>query len=92
MEMLSKQDLELLRKEIISDLEKILQANLNNAKEEFGWLRSKAIRTTEISLKFLCSCFLLHTIINGKIVYRIKILFIFILIRFKFCFAFGELH
>lgn len=44
MEILSKEDLELFRIRIISDLEKILEANLNSTKEDFGWLRSKAIR------------------------------------------------
>jgi len=43
MEILSKQDLELFRIRIISDIEKMLQASFIH-KEDFGWLRSKAIR------------------------------------------------
>lgn len=44
MEILSKQDLELFRIRMIADIEKILEANFNNTQEDFGWLRSKAIR------------------------------------------------
>lgn len=29
---------------MIADIEKILEANFNNTQEDFGWLRSKAIR------------------------------------------------
>lgn len=48
--MVSKQDLELFRIRIISDLQKILEANLVQTKEEFDWLRSKAIpKMTDIS-------------------------------------------
>ncbi|WP_367331382.1 helix-turn-helix domain-containing protein [Sphingobacterium multivorum] len=43
MEILSKQDLELFRIRMISDIEKILAANFS-PQEDFGWLRSKAIR------------------------------------------------
>ncbi len=43
MEILSKQDLELFRIRMISDIEKILVANFS-PQEDFGWLRSKAIR------------------------------------------------
>ncbi|KKO89127.1 hypothetical protein AAW12_23620 [Sphingobacterium sp. Ag1] len=44
MEFISKQDLELFRLKMIGDIEKILESNFNYAKEDFGWLRSKAIR------------------------------------------------
>ncbi|MDQ1805089.1 helix-turn-helix domain-containing protein [Chryseobacterium sp. CKR4-1] len=44
MEILSKQDLELFRIRFISDIEKMLEANFNLTKEDFGWLRSKAVR------------------------------------------------
>lgn len=48
MEMLSKQDLELFRIRILSDIEKIIEANLHQTSVqttvEFDWLRSKAIR------------------------------------------------
>ncbi|QRY55861.1 helix-turn-helix domain-containing protein [Sphingobacterium siyangense] len=44
MEMLTKHDLEIFRVRIISDLEKMLEANLNQAYGDFSWLRSKAVR------------------------------------------------
>lgn len=44
MENLSKQDLELFRIRMISDIEKILKANNDHTKLDFGWLRSKAVR------------------------------------------------
>lgn len=42
--MVSKQDLEIFRLRIISDIERLLEATINQPKEEFDWLRSKAIR------------------------------------------------
>lgn len=44
MEMISKQDLELLRIRIISDIGQLLEVSRNSSKNEFDWLRSKAIR------------------------------------------------
>ncbi|WP_353148553.1 helix-turn-helix domain-containing protein [Chryseobacterium sp.] len=44
MEIVSKQDLELFRIKLISDIERILEADFNLSKEDFGWLRSKAVR------------------------------------------------
>lgn len=44
MENLSKQDLEMFRIRIISDIERLLQTTIDQPKEEFDWLRSKAIR------------------------------------------------
>lgn len=44
MESISKQDLELFRTRILSEIGKMLEANLNNSTDDFGWLRSKAIR------------------------------------------------
>lgn len=42
--MVSKQDLEIFRLRIISDIERLLEVTINQPKEEFDWLRSKAIR------------------------------------------------
>lgn len=42
--MVSKQDLELFRIRIISDIQQILETNQGQTKDEFDWLRSKAIR------------------------------------------------
>lgn len=42
--MASKQDLEIFRLRIISDIERLLKTTSNQPKEEFDWLRSKAIR------------------------------------------------
>ncbi|MCL1666569.1 helix-turn-helix domain-containing protein [Elizabethkingia ursingii] len=44
MEILSKQDLEIFRIRILADIERLLVGNLNQSKDEFDWLRSKAIR------------------------------------------------
>lgn len=44
MEMISKQDLELLRIRIISDIRQLLEVSQSSSKNEFDWLRSKAIR------------------------------------------------
>ncbi|PUV24462.1 helix-turn-helix domain-containing protein [Sphingobacterium athyrii] len=44
MEILSKQDLEIFRIKIISDIERLLETNNNHTTEEFDWLRSKAVR------------------------------------------------
>lgn len=42
--MLTKHDLEIFRVRIISDIEKMLEANQNQAYGDFSWLRSKAVR------------------------------------------------
>lgn len=42
--MISKQDLELFRIRILSDIAKMLEAKLNHPTDDFRWLRSKAIR------------------------------------------------
>lgn len=44
MEILSKEDLELFRIRMISDIEKLLEASFDHMKDDFSWLRSKAIR------------------------------------------------
>ena len=44
MEILTKQDLEIFRVRIISDVEKILEDSLKQANGDFAWLRSKAVR------------------------------------------------
>jgi hypothetical protein len=44
MEILSKQDLEIFRMRMISDIERLLETTNNHTTEEFDWLRSKAIR------------------------------------------------
>lgn len=44
MDIVSKQDLEIFRMRIISDIERLLEATNNHTTEEFDWLRSKAIR------------------------------------------------
>ncbi|WGQ13781.1 DNA-binding protein [Sphingobacterium faecium] len=44
MEMVSKQDLELFRTRILSDIEQLLVSSLIPPTDEFDWLRSKAIR------------------------------------------------
>lgn len=44
MEALSKQDLEIFRMRILSDIQQLLQENQILIKDDFDWLRSKAIR------------------------------------------------
>lgn len=44
MEILSKQDLEIFRIKIISDIERLLETTNNHTTEEFDWLRNKAVR------------------------------------------------
>ncbi|REC59497.1 DNA-binding protein [Chryseobacterium pennae] len=44
MEMVSKQDLEIFRIRMMSDIQQLLDASQRPMKEEFDWLRSKAIR------------------------------------------------
>ncbi len=44
MESISKQDLELFRTRILSEIGKMLETNLKHSTDDFGWLRSKAIR------------------------------------------------
>ncbi|UIR57877.1 helix-turn-helix domain-containing protein [Sphingobacterium sp. SRCM116780] len=42
--MVSKQDLEIFRIRIIADIEQLLEVSHSHSKDEFDWLRSKAIR------------------------------------------------
>ena len=48
METLTKNDLEVLKNQLISELEKLIDLKLNSKSEkdneEFGWMRSKTIR------------------------------------------------
>jgi hypothetical protein len=44
METLSKQDLEIFRMRMISDIERLLETTNNHTTEEFDWLRRKAVR------------------------------------------------
>lgn len=46
MDTITKNDLNILRDQIISDIGSLLDSRIDNSKEseEFGWMRSKAIR------------------------------------------------
>lgn len=46
MEITTKQDLEVLRSQIVTDITKVIDAKLvvHQEQEQFGWMRSKAIR------------------------------------------------
>lgn len=64
--MISKQDLEILRLRIISDIERLLETTINQPKEEFDWLRSKAIR----KMMDISPATLQNLRITGKIRYK----------------------
>jgi len=64
--MVSKEDLEILRSRIISDMERLLETTINHPKEEFGWLRSKAIR----KMMDISPATLQNLRISGKIRYK----------------------
>lgn len=66
MEIVSKQDLELFRVRIISDIERLLAASLDRPIEEFDWLRSKSIR----KMMDISPATLQNLRITGKIRYK----------------------
>ncbi|AZA82385.1 DNA-binding protein [Chryseobacterium lactis] len=66
MEMVSKQDLEILRISITSDIEQLLESKLCQSNDEFDWLRSKAIR----KMMDISPATLQNLRITGKIRYK----------------------
>lgn len=66
MEMVSKQDLEILRIRISSDIEQLLESRLGQSNDEFDWLRSKAIR----KMMDISPATLQNLRITGKIRYK----------------------
>lgn len=66
MEILSKQDLEIFRIKIISDIERLLETTNNHTTKEFDWLRSKAVR----KMMDISPATLQNLRITGKIRYK----------------------
>ena len=66
MEALSKQDLEIFRMRILSDIQQLLQENQILIKDDFDWLRSKAIR----KMMDISPATLQNLRIKGKIRYK----------------------
>lgn len=66
MEGLSKQDLEIFRMRILSDIQQLLQENQILIKDDFDWLRSKAIR----KMMDISPATLQNLRITGKIRYK----------------------
>lgn len=64
--MVSKQDLEILRIRISSDIEQLLESRLGQSNDEFDWLRSKAIR----KMMDISPATLQNLRITGKIRYK----------------------
>ncbi len=66
METVSKQDLEIFRMRILSDIEQLLIGSLVAPAQEFDWLRSKAVR----KMMDISAATLQNLRITGKIRYK----------------------